>query len=65
MSFTGEQARCGVQSDPSRAGDERLGPGVKVCEVGFGAVGFTLKPLVRRELDEIARHKPRRDAHMS
>ncbi len=60
-----EERRRRVQADPAGSGDEDLGPGVQVGEVGRRAgrpVEADHAVGVRCELHEVARHEARREA---
>ncbi len=64
MSFASEQTGSGIQPDPARAWQIDLAPGVQVGEIDIR----TRRPVERLdiglELNEVARHEPRRHAQM-
>ena len=62
VAFASEQARGGIQADPACAGQEHFAPGVQVGEVHRGAAGAVQGLYVGGELDQVARHKARRQA---
>ncbi len=55
VAFAGQQARGRIESDPAGTGQEHLGPGVKVGEVGLRPAGAVEGLLVGRQLDQVAR----------
>ena len=65
MAFAGQQPRCRVQPDPARTGQIHLDPGVQVGEIMVGARRPVQRDQVGFQLDQIARHKPRRDAQIA
>ena len=62
--FAGQQSRGRVQADPAGARQKDLAPGVQVGEVGFGAAGAVDRLHIGRELDQVARDEPRRQAQV-
>ncbi len=65
MAFTGQQTRGGVQPHPAGAGQIDLAPGVQVGKVNLGAAGAVERFHVGFQLNQIARHKARRQAAMA
>ncbi|MNJ33348.1 hypothetical protein D3C77_280330 [compost metagenome] len=65
MAFPGEQPGRRIQTDPTRAGQIHLAPGVQVSEVLVGArrpiKGFD----VSAQLNQVAGHKTRSQAKMT
>ena len=61
--FAGEQTRSRVQTDPPSSGQKRLSPGMQIRGVHLrpSALAFQ-RPVVRRQLNQITRHKPCCDA---
>ncbi len=59
MSFAGKQTRGRIKTNPARAWNENLTPGVQIGKVLVSA-GWPIKRLhISRQLDQIPRHKPR------
>ena len=65
MALTGQQARGRVQANPARAGQIHLAPGVQVGEIDLGAAGAVERLDVGRELNQVARHKARRQPQVA
>ena len=65
MTFAGEQPRCRVETDPTGARQKDLGPGVQIGKVLFRPRGTIERFDVRRELDQIAGNKSRRESQMT
>ena len=65
MAFAGHQARGRIQSDPARAGQKHLAPGVQVGEVGLGATRTVEGFDVGFQLNQVARYKACRQAQVS
>ena len=65
MTFSGEQARGGVQSDPAGAGDIGFAPGVQVGEIGAGSGRAVERFFIGGELDQITRYKTCSNAQMA
>ena len=63
--FGAQQAGGRIETDPAGAGNVDLGPGVQVGEVRGRSGGPVERLDVRLELDEIARHEPRRHAEIA
>ena len=59
MPFSREQARCGVQPNPTRARQIHLAPSVQVGKVHIGAAGAVDRLHIGLELNQVARHKAR------
>ena len=59
MAFAGHQSRSRVETDPARAGQEDLAPGVQVGEIDLGATGAVERLDVGFELDQVARDEAR------
>ncbi|MNS88282.1 hypothetical protein D3C72_1222510 [compost metagenome] len=65
VSFTGKQPGGRIQADPAGAGQVHLAPGVQVGEIHFGA-GRTVETFdVGGQLDQVARHKTRRQPQVA
>ena len=60
VAFTRQQSRGGIQPDPAGSGQIHLAPGVKVSEVNFGATWAVQGLDVRLQLNQVTRHKSRR-----
>ena len=65
VSFSGQQARGGIQTDPAGTGQEHLAPGVQVGEVGFRTAGAINGLDVGRELDQVPRDETRGQAQVA
>src|ERR1041385_1065833 len=63
VAFTGEQARRRIETNPTRAGQIDFAPRVQVCEIEFSATRPVERFHVRRELNEVAGNKTRRETH--
>ncbi len=59
VTFPGKQARRGIQSHPTGAGQEDLAPGVQVSEVFLRARGAIQCFQVRLELNQVTGDEPR------
>jgi hypothetical protein len=64
MAFACEQARGGIEADPARTRDVRLGPGVQIGEVLLWSRRTIERLFVRRQLHQVAGHEARSDAHV-
>jgi hypothetical protein len=64
MSFAGQQARRRIEADPPGAGNEDFRPGVQVGEIRGRPRRSLQWFLVRRQLDQVARDKPRRQSEV-
>ena len=65
MAFAGQQARGRVESDPARAGQEHLAPGVQVGEVDLGAARAVDGLDIGGQLDQVARDEARGQAELA
>ena len=65
MALPAQQAGRGIEPDPARAGYVHLGPGVQVSEILRRPCGPIERNHVRSQLDQIARHEPRREADVT
>ena len=65
MTLARKEAGGRLKSDPSRTGQIHFGPGVQVGEVGARTRRTFQRLHVGRELDEVARYKPRRVTEMA
>ena len=64
MPLAGQQAGCGIEPDPARAGQVHFGPGVQIGEIGGGAGGAFERLDVGRELNQIAGNEARGEPQM-
>ena len=62
VTLAGEQPRGRIEPDPARAGQVHFGPGVQVGEVCRRSRRPVERLHVGLELDQVARHEPRRQA---
>ena len=65
MPFTSEQAGGGIEADPAGAGQIHFAPGMQVGEIHLGAGRAVEGFDVGGQLDQIARHKSRRQAQVT
>ena len=65
MAFAGQQARGRVQTDPACAWQEHLAPGVQIGEVFLRAARAIDRFHVGLQLDQVAGHEARRQAHVA
>ncbi len=65
MTLPAQQTGCGIEPNPARARHVDLRPGVQVGEI----LGRTFRPFerahVRPQLNEVARHEPRRESDVT
>ena len=64
MPFARQQTAGRIEPHPARAGQIHFAPGMQVGEIHLGTTGTVQGLDVRRELDQIAAHKTRREAEM-
>ncbi len=65
VALAGQQARRGIEADPSGAGNERLGPCVEVGEVAVRARRAVERLHVGDELDQVPGREARGDAEVT
>jgi hypothetical protein len=65
MAFASKQTRGRIEPDPTGARQIDLGPGMQVGKILRRARRPLEGPLISRQLDEIARNKPGRQAQMA
>ena len=65
VAFAGEQPRGRVEPDPAGAGQEDLAPCVQVGEIDLGAARAVERLHIALELDQVARHEPRREPEVT
>ena len=65
MPFASHQAGRRIESDPARARQEDLAPGVQIREVVVRPGRSVERLHVRLQLDQVARHEPRRQAQVA
>ncbi len=65
MTFSGKQSRSRIESDPTRAGQIHLAPGMQVGEVAFRPRRTLERLHIGCELDEITGYEARREAQMA
>ena len=63
--FAGEQARRGVEPDPTGAGEIHFGPGMQIGEVDFRPRRTVERLLVGLELNEVTADEPRGEADVA
>ena len=63
--LTGEQSRGGIQPHPPRPRQIHLGPGMQIGEVLLWARRAIERLFIRLQLNQVPRHKPRRQSPMT